>query len=213
MSLNNSQNSASKQPETLNPWLSIWTAPRVTVRAVLEHNPRQWLWVFVVAGGLSRVFGRVSDLELPGISVDTLLPLMLLAGPLAGAVIIFVIGRILHMVLVRLGGTASWHASRTAIVWSLAPSVPSVALWLIMIGSYGPSVLAPGAVENAADDMARFILSIDYMIQFGLTIWMLVLEIITLADVHNISPWRVLLGEIIIGVGLIVLAFIVLMAL
>jgi hypothetical protein len=212
MSSSDLQNGAHEPREQQNPWHTIWTAPRVTVRAVLRDNPREWLWVFVVAGGLSRVLGRLAELDLPDGSVSSLLPAILVAGPVAGAVLIFGIGRVLHMVLVRLGGTGSWIASRTAIAWSLAPSVPSVALWLIMIASYGPGVLAPGAIENAPNQMTRFILSIDYAIQFGLTMWMLVLEVLTLADVHKISPWRVLVGEAIVGIALVVLTYIVLSA-
>ena len=199
-------------PQLPNPWVTIWTAPRATVRIAAEFDPRSWLWLLVAVGGLSRVLSRVSELPLESTLPTTeLLFALLVAGPVAGAMLVWVAGRLLHVVLVRMGCVGTWIASRTAIVWSLAPGVPSLALWLIMLASYGPRVLAPGAVANSAEAATKFILSIDYFIQFALTMWMLVLEILTLADVHKLTPWRALLAEVIVGLGLLAVAILVLL--
>ena len=169
----------------------------------MAQDPKQWLWLFVVAGGLSRVLGRVAELplgeHLPG---DVRVPLALIAGPIAGFVLVFGVGRLLHEVLVRMGGTASWLASRTAIAWALAPSVPSVALWAVMLATYGSDVLSPDAAGSFGSHQS-VVLSLDYLVQTGLTLWALVLEVILLADAHALRPWRVLIGEAILAVGLL----------
>jgi hypothetical protein len=188
----------------VNPWMTIWTSPRETVRHVLSDNPAQWLWPLAFAGGLSRVLSRLAELPLPdALEADAVLLIALVFGPFAGLILVFGVGRLLHFVLRKLGGTATWIESRTAILWSLAPSVPSLALWLIMLAGYGPLVISPDAVENAVEPITKAILGFDYFVQFGLTLWMLALEVIMLAEVHRISAWRVLTGEIALGLALI----------
>jgi len=190
-----------------NPWRTIWTSPRSTVRMVIADDPTQWLWVLLVIGGMSRIMARMSELPIEGvIATNALLSLVFVGGPLAGLLLVFAYGRILHAILRRFGGVATWVAARTAIVWSLAPGLPSIALWAIMIAGYGPNVLSPAALQKTAGTGRHFILAVDYFVQFGLTMWSLVLEIITLADVHRLNPWRVLLAEIGLGLALLAVA-------
>jgi hypothetical protein len=190
-----------------NPWLTIWTAPKATIHWVIENDPKQWLWVFVVIGGISRVLGKLPDLPLTEqLGPDIRMNLAFMAGPFAGLVLVFGVGRVLHAVLLRMGGTGSWVASRTAIAWALAPSVPSLALWLIMLSSYGADVLSPAAADSAVESGHSFVLTLDYLIQTGLTLWMLVLEVLLLAEVHALKVTRVVLGELILASGMFVVA-------
>ena len=46
----------------LNPWRTIWTRPRATVRWVAENDPTEWFWLLLIAGGTSRVMARISEL-------------------------------------------------------------------------------------------------------------------------------------------------------
>lgn len=184
-----------------NPWMTFWTAPRVTLQAVLATNPAKYLWILILFGGISRILGRIPSIpfEEP-LTNDMVRALAFLGGPLLGLIIVFVIGRLLHIILRKLGGTATWIESRTAVAWALAPSIPSVALWTIMYLSYGVQVFSPDAIENVADSGTQLVLTIDYFIQSALTIWMLALEILLLANVHKVSVWRVLGAEALLAV-------------
>lgn len=194
----------------MRPWRTIWTRPRATVRWMAENDPMDWFWVLLVAGGTSRVMARLSELPIEGaLTTNVLLSLVLIGGPIGGLLLIFAYGRVLHIVLKRLGGIATWVAARTAIAWSLAPGAPSLAVWAIMIATYGAEVLSPTALENATGAGEKLILSLDYFIQFALTMWSLVLEVVTLADVHRISVWKVLVSELALGVALVALAVLV----
>ncbi len=184
-----------------NPWVTFWTAPRVTLDAILATNPARYLWILVLFGGVSRTLGRIPSIPFQEpLTDDMIRALAFLGGPLLGLIIVFVIGRLLHLIVRRLGGTATWVESRTAVAWALAPSVPSVALWTIMYLSYGSQVFSPDAIANVADSGTQLILTVDYFIQSALTIWMLALEILLLAKVHKVSAWRVLGAEALLAV-------------
>jgi len=181
----------------------------MTVRWVAETDPMDWLWVLMVAGGTSRVMARISEMPFAvPLEPQKLLSLVLVAGPIAGLVLIFGVGRLLHWMLGRMGGTGTWIASRTAVTWALAPSVPSLALWAIMIAGYGVKVLSPSVIDEATDPAEVLILSLDYLVQFALMAWSLVLEIVCLAEVHRLSAWRVVLAELVLGAGVLLLALI-----
>jgi len=213
MSYNRSSDGMDREPASAGPWLTIWASPRETVRRVTVEAPGQWLWAFVVAGGLHRVMTRLPNLPFPDpIPPNRLAAMVLISGPIVGALLIFGLGRLLHALLVRLGGTGSWIASRTAIAWSMAPAVPGLLLWAVMLATYGPDVLSPRALEQAADSTQHFVLGLDYLIEFGLMVWTLGMEVFCLADVHRLSLWRVLAGELVCGLVVLGLAVGVLVA-
>lgn len=191
----------------MSPWLSIWASPRETVRRIAMESPATGLWPLIAAGGIDRVLVRLSGMNVP-IPTDTLLPIALAGGVLAGIVFVFGLGRALHYLLVRLGGVASWTGTRTAITWAMAPAVPGLVLWAVMYQSWGPDVLTPKALETAADGARTTILTFDYLVQVGLALWTFILEVVTLADLHRLAIWRVVAGEIIVALVFIGIALV-----
>jgi len=177
---------------------------------MVERDPTDWLWLLLIMGGTSRVMARLSELPIhKALDANLLMALVLVGGPVAGLLLIFAYGRLLHAMLRRLGGVATWVASRTAIAWSLAPGAPSLALWGIMVASYGVDALSPAALEKATGAEGKLVLSLDYFVQFALATWSLILEIVTLADVHRIRLWKVLLSELALGVAVVAVAMLV----
>ncbi len=191
-----------------NPWVSVWTAPRRTVRWLAANSPWTGIWILAVAGGTSRVLLRVSGMpfeEALGVEIAAvdLAAAAIIAGPFAGATLIFAFGWLLHKVLQRLGGHATWAQSRTAVAWALAPAVPSLLLWAMMLATQGPEVLTTAPADRA------FVVQLDYFLHYGLAIWSLVLEVLCLSDVHKLPYWKVIVGEIILGLALMLLTTLV----
>ena len=195
-----------EQPPTdrvaLNPWLTIWTQPRATVAWAMENDPKRWLWLLILFGGTSRVLMQLPGLPMeeafPGVSAAEMVELGLLLGPVAGVLVVFVFGRLLHLALGLFGGKASWIGTRTAIAWALAPGVASTLLWLVMLASHGPEI-----VISSPADYPSFIVKIDYGLHFVFTGWMVVLEVLCLAHVHRIPLWKVVLAEVGVGFALL----------
>jgi len=184
----------------LRPWRTLWTHPRQTVAAMTIHAPWRWLWLLILAGGTSRIVERIALLpSLVELEPEALTLLILVSGAMAGALMVFVIARILHWVLRRIGGVGSWTATRTAVAWALAPGVPSLALWAIMVTGYGYSALTPSLISGS-DDPRALVLTVDYGVQFGLTVWSLLIEILCLSDAHRLAVWKVIAAEA--GLGL-----------
>ena len=193
-----------RRQQDVNPWATIWTSPRATVRWLAARKPWQGLWLLAIVGGTSRVFLRISGLPLKeslGIDVaaSDLVLAAIIAGPLAGATLIFVFGWLLHMVLARMGGKATWRESRTAIAWALAPGVPSLLLWFVMLITQGADVVM------STPESRTFVVQLDYLLHFGFAVWSLVLEVLCLADVHAMKYWKVIAGELLLGVALMLI--------
>jgi len=184
----------------LRPWRTIWTHPRQTVAAMTLYAPWRWMWLLILAGGASRIVERIALLpSLTELEPAALTLLILVSGVVAGALKVFVIARVLHWVLRRIGGSGSWTATRTAVAWALAPGVPSLVLWAIMVAGYGYSALTPSRISGS-DDPRALVLTVDYAVQFGLTVWSLLIEILCLSDAHRLAVWKVIAAEA--GLGL-----------
>jgi hypothetical protein len=181
-----------------NPLLMIWTQPRSTMLWLSENRPK-WLIAYpILAGGFSRTLMRLGDAPVDlSLTPEQILLTVAIAGPLVGLMIVFVVGRLLHMVLGFMGGKGTWVQSRTVIAWALAPGIPACALWVVMIATHGLSAIGPLEAESTP-----FLLQIDYFIQFAFMLWALVLEVLGLANVHRLSTWRIVGAELLLGITL-----------
>lgn len=192
----------------MNPWLTIWTKPRLTVATMAATAPWQWVWLLVLVGGVSRVIERLALVpSLTELEPSALLAIVILSGALAGLMLVLVVARVMYWILRWMGGTGTWVETRTVAAWALAPGAPSAVLWGAMVSSYGVAALNPAALSGA-DDPRTLILGIDYGVQFGLTIWSLAIEIVCLAHVHNLAVWKVIAAEAGLGAAFALLALV-----
>jgi Yip1-like protein len=165
-----------------------------------ENRPKWLIAVPILAGGVSRTLMRLGDAPVElALTPEQILATVAIAGPLVGLMIVFVVGRLLHLVLGFMGGQATWVQSRTVIAWALAPGIPACALWLVMIATHGLAAIGPLKTESTP-----FLLQFDYFVQFSFMLWTLILEVMGLAGIHRVSVWRIIVAELMLGVGLLV---------
>jgi hypothetical protein len=51
--------------QTLNPWVSMWTKPRITIHQIVDTNPERLVLVLAAISGFSHVLDRAS-MKSPG---------------------------------------------------------------------------------------------------------------------------------------------------
>ena len=193
---------SSKSPSQ-NPWVSIWTRPRQTIRAIVESNPRSQLWVLLVLGGIATALNRaiykpVGD-TLP---LAPILTAILIMGLVAGIIRVYAFPWLLRMIGTYLGGKATLPELRATAAWSMVPLIWGLLLWIPGLALYGREwfmSMHPTMAQNPLP--ALFLLLVTVV----LTVWSVVISVITIAEVQKFSVWKAILNAILAGIILMII--------
>jgi hypothetical protein len=173
------------------PWRTIWFWPRDTMRAILDAEVRP-SWVAVV--GLAALHGALGtivpmaangSLSFNRAVMPTLIEMLqLIFGVLVGPFLLAFSGG-------WFGGQADPEEIRHSVAWSYAPIAITAILWVpvLIAFSYGP-IQNAAAPETAADSLKILLLLVMVLISFAATVWTLVLQVVTLAEVQRFSILR-----------------------
>jgi hypothetical protein len=112
-----------------------------------------------------------------------------LAGGLYGFVLYYVVGRVLHSALRRLGGRGSFRRARHLLAFAIAPIALALLLyWPIRIAVYGADLFQSGGPDgNTAGDVLAWSF-------YVFVAWALALLVIGVRTVHGWSWLRSLAG-------------------
>jgi Yip1 domain len=185
-----------------NPWLTMWTQPRGTIRTIVDTDPSRSVLVLAMIYGFSSTINQWLSMN----TSDTVpLPLLLGIALVVGA-IFGVIGNWVAAVLVRwtgswLGGMATLQECRAAIAWGSIPCLANLAIMLGLTAVFGHGLFRSGGIDD--DKMAHAILLMTVGLgQITLGIWMLVLTLKAVGEVHEFSAWKALGAFILVGLVL-----------
>jgi hypothetical protein len=172
-----------------SPFITIWDAPRETVRRVVARDPRRHVnLLFFAAGAVATLDGvaQLSDqVPMPPLALPILCALTgLFSIPLAhlGAWYKRLVGRLL-------GGQASQREVVAVAAWSSVPTVVGHAvLWGVRLAVYGTAVLEPGHTDVAdAPSLTERSLALAAML---FTFWSFYVSIVGFAEVNRFSIAR-----------------------
>jgi hypothetical protein len=182
------------------PWVSIWTKPKTTIRGIIEADPQRHLILLAGISGLLSLLNSAFNRKLGDqLSFLTILALVVIAGPIAGVIGLYLGGAILRWSGGLLGGKASQLEVRAAIAWS---RVPQIAAGILLVG--GVVILGPEAFTTEAPRFDAFLtdlprvagLSVYYglvaleIATIVLSFWGLVILWLSISEVHGFSAWR-----------------------
>ncbi len=192
-----------------NPWITIWTSPRATIRRIVDLDPHyKVVLLAAVSGaltGLERRWSQVPSATTPGAGIW---PLVVVWSVVGGA-IVGVIGLYLNGVLLKwsgafLGGVASYAQVRAALAWSEVPAITALAIGIVAIAAgMGAPTMFTG--ESAAGSSTALSL-----LHAALGAWSFVLTLHCLSEVHRFSAWRALGSVLILVAAFAILALVVL---
>jgi Yip1 domain len=188
-----------------SPYLTIWTAPRATIRQIVDRNPHYRVIFLVVlgtevavAGGFLTGVPAASNELGTSLSPETMqyiwrlvLAAALVVGPLFAILSLYASAALMRWAGGVLGGAATSVEVRAAIAWS---SIPSIAAAVINAVGLGAGVISapmqPQKFEGLRTVTAQFnAFSIVLVI---LAIWGTVIWLKCLGEVHGFSAWRAL---------------------
>lgn len=181
-----------------NPWLSIWTEPRQTVRSIVKTDPK---FGFVI---LSAIYGLPMALNLAqNFSLGVKVPLWaILIGSLIVCTLLGMIGIsistwLLHVTGRWIGGRGTFQTVRTAVVWSNVPNVVTILMWIVLLCTFGGAVFNKQFSETPFVGYQAGIVFIVFLIQAVVSVWGFIILLQGLGEVQGFSAWKALLNVLI----------------
>lgn len=185
----------------LNPFLSIWTKPRETVRQVIEERDSRLIFLLLVLSGYAAVLITVLDtdsnetLGIWSILIGGLIasPLIAAFGNMIGALISLWIGKLFK-------GTGTYEELFRALLAGQIPQIWLIPVLLLWIFLWPSSYFAVSVDSYSGTDlMLNLMLS---AILFFISIWTFVVQSKAIGEAHGLSAWK---GAAIIFIPLAVL--------
>lgn len=176
-------------------WLSIWYRPRATIRRIVDTDARKFVLIIAWLGGALAAIN--SQIATTSVELPANVPHFPRLGPIGitiAAIIFGVLGIIGIYGLAplyrwsgqMLGGTATTVEVRAALAWSQVPGIYFVIVTLIatMLGVYTTPMPHTTSPLNVVESLVG--------------IWIFVISLKCLGEVHRFSAWRAL-GAILLG--------------
>lgn len=166
-----------------NPWSSIWTKPRSTIRSIVATNPRRGFFILATIFGLSITLSQSIGMAISfDISITTAVLAAIVLSPFIGALFLYVGAWILWGVGKWFNGQAPYRHVLAAYSWSKLPTVIIDVMWFLLITIGG----VRSVLHYTQDASISFVIIITLIAQ----IWALVLLIHNLQEVQNFSFWK-----------------------
>lgn len=201
--------------EPLNPWISMWTRARATVRQQLETDPTKHVLLLAIIAGMA---GQLAN-NASAISEQISLRMasfagLLMVGAISGLIWLYVGGWLIGMAGRSLGGVANAFECRTALAWSTVPAIwmapLNLAIGLYFIAAGPKAILGSLPDEGPIGPFAMYAAMPPWMLAImgiGMIVglWQLVLMCQSVGEAHQFSSLR--------GFGALLLAGLALMGL
>jgi Yip1 domain len=176
-----------------NPWATIWTRPRATIRRIVETDVRyQVTFLAILSGALIWLERRWSNPSTAA-AFPMLVVIAVIVGALLGIVELYVNGALLKWAGAALGGVGSYPEVRAALAWSRVPVIVAVSIGVlaILLGTDGPML---GGPEISSSGVSVTLL------HAVLVLWGFIVMLKCVGEVHRFSAWRAL-GSILLLVA------------
>lgn len=188
----------------LNPWVSMWTQPRATIRQIVAEDPEKMVLVLVLLATLPGVLAEILKWS-PGDDLFTTVQRIVgvAADLVFGLFGLYIGARLLSWTGQWLGGHASLKELRAVIAWSNIPEIWALPLSvtnLAIVNRHRFTAASSALRTSAALDNITVVLT---GIQWAVWLWGAVVFLQALSEVQGFSVWRSL------GNSLLTILFIV----
>ncbi len=181
-----------------NPWFSMWTRPRRTLKHVLADDPEYWIFGLGAISGVSEALDRASTKSLgDDISLPALLAIAVVLGAISGVVSIYLYGFLVTWTGRWLGGKASNLEVRTALALPNVIAGWSLLLWIPLFVFLGNDMFTTEMPRLEANPELDWLVRGVFAIEIVLGVWYVVVALQCLSEVQGFSAWRALANAIV----------------
>jgi len=197
--------------DSITPFFTIWTAPRATIRRIVDSDPTRNVIALAaigpaigaLAGQWSKALGGNANLSA---SWPIWVPFSVAIEAALGVLGLYIFGAIFKWSGSLLGGVASRVEVRAALAWSQVPAITAETVLLIAVLMGVPMPHATTGMLPQIDPAFYKVMVVEAV----LGIWGFVVSLKCISEVHRFSAWRAL-GAILIPplIVLVAIGFIV----
>ena len=192
-----------------NPFISIWTSPRDTIRRIVEHDPEHKVLLITCLAGIANLLGEYSSKSMGDrYEVTTLLILSVILGPIFGVIGLYVGAWLIRLTGKWVGGKASLEHLRTSIAWANVPMIMVLVLFIPEFLIYGPDLFTTEMYSVISSDAMYYSFMGFMLLEFTLAVWSLVILIKGVAQVQGFSSW-VALGNLLLTLVVLIAIIVV----
>lgn len=179
--------------KTLNPWISMWTRPRDTIRQIVDSNPEHLVLVLAAIAGFANTLNRASTKNMGDLYEW---PLIFLAaaiiGPIAGIIGLYIGGALIRWAGGWMGGDASPENIRAAMAWSGVPVIWALLLWIPELLLFGQEMFTTEIQRIEDEPGLAYVLLGFAAIEITIAIWAFIIFLKCLGQVQGFSAWKAL---------------------
>lgn len=189
----------------INPWFTMWYKPRETVRKIVKYNPKYLVLPLAMIGGFAQVIDRAAVRSLGDqLSVSTIFIFALVGGPLLGILSLYVFSALLRWTGKWIGGKASSEHIRTALAWSIVPSVWALILLVPELALFGKELFTSITPKIDSSLTLIALLFLFGAIEIGIGIWSFIISLKSIGEVQGFSAWKALLNSVLSGLVIVI---------
>ncbi|TDL31846.1 hypothetical protein E2R51_11540 [Jeotgalibacillus sp. S-D1] len=201
-----------------NPFLSVWTKPKQTIKQVIETKTALFTVLVAALGGLGSGLINVQDSGFnEGLSTIVVFVLALVLGAISGIVGVFIISGLYVLIGKMLGGTGNYQDMIRAMGPAYIPQIGVAIIYLLLAVLYGEVFITePDPSTFAVTSLPIGVYIASLLVTVGLGIWGTVITCKAIGIVHHFSSLRgfgvILLVAALFFVILIIIGIIVVFA-
>jgi hypothetical protein len=185
----------------LNPWVSMWTRPRATIRQIVMTDSERHIHLLAIVSGFGQALSNAEERSLGNqMGVPAVLVFCLMFGAIGGLIGLYLASAMLRWTGSWLGGQATSEQVRAAYAWSSVPAIWLLSIWLPKILIFGRRVFMDAGF---ASETQRLVFLLFALIELVVGIWGTVVFLKSLGEVHGFSAWKAL-GATILAILIVV---------
>jgi hypothetical protein len=192
-----------------NPFITIWTRPRATIRAIVKTDPYPHVVRLAILGGIVQTLNNASQRNAGDrLPLAAILAIAVLLGPVGGFLSLFVGGWFISLTGRWLGGRARPDQLRAVVAWSYVPVLATIPIWIIQLGLLGRELFTRETPTIDANPTLGFILLATGILKALLGFWSFVILLKGVGEVQGFSAWKALTSLVLIGLVVFLLIFV-----
>lgn len=181
----------------MNPWLSIWVKPRLTIQRIIDTNPKFRFFILSFLYGLPTLFHTAQNLSL-GTTISTtgiVIASIVLAG-FVGMLGIFISTVLISWTGKWIGGTGNFQSIRAAVSWANAPNIVTILVWCLLIWSFHHKIFVLGYDRELVGN--RLVLDIITKLVIAVVaVWSFIILVKGIGQAQGFSAWKGVLNVMI----------------
>ncbi len=185
-----------------SPWVTMWLAPRVTIRRLIEMEQKpSWIPVVALAGLHQSLQWMQSNHKMVASSDGlTAIGFALVFGGAALVYSVLIGPFLLAFIGGWLGGSGDADDIRQAVAWSYVPTAVASILWIPVITAYGWRAFSGDLTPQSAAQL----LALPVMLLISVAaLWTLAVQIGAVAEAQRFSILRSFLSILILSAPLL----------